>query len=322
MSGATVSPVPLRVLFAGTPDVAVPALTALIDDPRIEVVGVLTNPDRARGRSSSPQRSAVAELAHHHVLPLLQPMRPVDAIDDIRSLDAHVGAVVAYGALLPRRVLETLPMGFVNLHFSLLPRWRGAAPVQHAIAAGDRVTGVSVFRLDEGMDTGPLLRTAEVELSDTEDAGDLLVDLARVGAPLLLEGLLAVAAGEQGMAQRAEGATLAPKLRPEDARIDWSLPAPAVAARIRSLTPRPGALTTFRGQRLKLAAPSPAPLQVTASPIDPPPGAVVALDGVLQVACGEGTVRIGRLQPEGRRWLAADEFINGQRIRVGELLGD
>jgi methionyl-tRNA formyltransferase len=322
VSGATVSPVPLRVLFAGTPDVAVPALTALIEDPRFEVVAVLTNPDRARGRSSSPQRSAVAELAHHHDLPLLQPMRPVDAIDDIRSLGAHVGAVVAYGALLPRRVLETLPLGFINLHFSLLPRWRGAAPVQHAIAAGDRVTGVSVFRLDEGMDTGPLLRTAEVELSDTVDAGDLLADLARVGAPLLLEGLLAVAAGEQGKAQRAEEVTLAPKLRPEDARIDWSLPATAVAACIRSLTPRPGALTTFRGQRLKLAAPSPAPLQVTASPIDPPPGAVVALDGVLQVACGEGTVRIGRLQPEGRRWLEADEFINGQRIRVGELLGD
>jgi methionyl-tRNA formyltransferase len=315
-------PLPLRVLFAGTPDVAIPSLAALVEDRRFEVVGVLTNPDRARGRSATPQRSAVAAFAHEHGLPLLQPQRPVGALDEIRELDASVGAVVAYGALLPPSVLGALPLGFVNLHFSLLPRWRGAAPVQRAIAAEDRVSGVSVFRLDEGMDTGPLLRQLEVVLGE-EDAGDVLAELAGRGAPLLLEALLALAAGEEARPQAEEGATLAPKLTAADAQVEWDVPAPQVAARIRSVTPRPGAVTTFRGQRIKLAGPGiPAPDVVRASPSGQRPGEILGLDGGLLVACGEGVVRIGRVQPEGRRWVDSIEFINGQRIQVGELLGD
>ena len=324
MSGATSEQRPLRVLFAGTPDVAVPALAALVEDPRFEVVGVLTNPDRARGRSGSPQPSAVAVFADAHGLPLLRPQRPSDALEELRALDATVGAVVAYGALLPRRVLDALPLGFVNLHFSLLPRWRGAAPVQHAIAAGDRVTGVSVFRLDDGMDTGPLLRQLEVQLADDADAGDVLEDLARRGVPVLLEALLALAAGEEPRPQSDEGATMAPKLSASDARVDWSLPASVVAARIRSVSPRPGALTQFRGQRLKVAAPSLPPEGTLgeSAGLDVPPGRILALEDGLLVACGEGAVRIGRLQPEGRRWVVASEFVNGQRVLVGEVLGD
>jgi methionyl-tRNA formyltransferase len=322
VSSAAPSARPLRVLFAGTPEVALPSLSALVEDARFHVVGVLTNPDRARGRSAALRRSAVADLAHDHDLPLLQPERPADALDELRSLDATVGAVVAYGALLPPSVLEALPLGFVNLHFSLLPRWRGAAPVQHAIAAGDRTTGVSVFRLDRGMDTGPLLRQVEVGLGD-EDAGDVLADLAHRGAPLLLEALLALAAGEEARPQPDQGVTLAPKLTPADARVDWSLTAPVVAARIRSVSPRPGALTTFRGQRLKIGGPSVPPPQAYAPAVsEVRPGTILALDEGLLVACGEGAIRIGRLQPEGRRWIASSEFINGQRIALGERLGD
>ncbi len=324
MSGATPQQDPLRVLFAGTPDVAVPALAAMVEDPRFEVVGVLTNPDRPRGRSGSPQRSAVAEFAHTHGIPLLRPQRPGDALEELRAIDATVGAVVAYGALLPRRVLDAPPLGFVNLHFSLLPRWRGAAPVQHAIVAGDRVTGVSVFRLDDGMDTGPLLRQLEVQLGDDADAGDVLEDLARRGVPVLLEALLALAAGEEPRPQSEEGATMAPKLSASDARVDWSLPASVVAARIRSVSPRPGALTQFRGQRLKVAAPSLPPEGTLgeSAGLDVPPGRILALEEGLLVACGDGAVRIARVQPEGRRWVAASEFVNGQRVRVGEVLGE
>ena len=150
---------PIRVLFAGTPEVALPALDLLVADDRFRVVAVLTNPDRPRGSSATPQPSAVASRAAELALPLLQPQRVRDALDAIRDSGADVGAIVAYGSILPPAVLDALPLGFVNLHFSLLPRWRGAAPVQHAIRAGDAVTGVTAFRLDAGMDTGPVLRS-------------------------------------------------------------------------------------------------------------------------------------------------------------------
>jgi methionyl-tRNA formyltransferase len=169
---------PVKVLFAGTPEVALPALDLLVADPRFDVVAVLTNPDRPRGRSATPQPSAVASRARDLGVPLLQPERVRDAADAIRGSGADVGAIVAYGSILPPAVLEALPLGFVNLHFSLLPRWRGAAPVQHAIRAGDTVTGVTAFRLDAGMDTGPVLRTLERPISDGMDAGALL-DAAR-----------------------------------------------------------------------------------------------------------------------------------------------
>jgi methionyl-tRNA formyltransferase len=309
---------PLRVLFAGTPDVALPSLEALLADERVVVVGVLTNPDRPRGRSAVPQRSSVAEFALQRNLALLQPVRPGDALEDIRALGADVGAVVAYGAILPPPVLAALPYGFVNLHFSLLPRWRGAAPVQRAIAAQDRRTGVSVFRLDAGMDTGPLLRQVEVALREDADAGDVLSELAVVGAPVLLEGLLALAGGEIPDPQAQTGVTLAPKLGAADAAIDWRLDAAALCARIRSVSPRPGAVTTWQGRRLKVAEPS----VVDAVPgTGGDPGRILDVEEGVVVACGTGAVRLGRFQPEGRRWVDAEEFVNGQRVMVGELLG-
>jgi methionyl-tRNA formyltransferase len=317
------APQALRVLFAGTPDVALPSLRALVEDGRIEVVGVLANPDRPRGRSAQPARSPVAEFAHERGLVLLQPERPIDALQGIRELGADIGAVVAYGAILPQTMLEALPLGFVNLHFSLLPRWRGAAPVQRAIAAGDQRTGVSVFQLDRGMDTGPLLRQLEVTLPEASDAGDVLADLAVLGAPVLVEALLAVASGEEPTPQPVVGVTLAPKLTAEDALVDWRLPAERVAARIRSVSPRPGALTHLGGRRIKVGGPS--VVAEADTPTGPSgqlvPGEVLSIQGGLLIACGEGAVQLARLQQEGRRWVSADEFVNGQRVAPGDVLG-
>ena len=309
---------PVRVLFAGTPDVAIPALDLLLDDDRFEVVAVLTNPDRPRGRSSRPVPSPVAERAEMAGIPVLRPERVRDAADEIASSGAHIGAVVAYGSILPPHVLGALPLGFVNLHFSLLPRWRGAAPVQHAIRAGDAVTGVTAFRLDEGMDTGPVLRTLEVVPPDDVDAGALLEALATAGAPVLADALLAVSAGEAGEAQSDEGATLAPRIGPSDAVIDWQETAEEVARHVRSVTPRPGASTTLAGDRLKLAAAVPGPDTGPGAA----PGTVIGTDGeAIVVACGTGTVRIGRVQLAGRPWSDAADQVRGRRITPGTVLG-
>lgn len=307
----------LRVLFAGTPEVAVPSLTLLDDDPRFEVVAVLTNPDRPRGRSGTPVPSPVATEAGERRIPILRPERVADAAAAIGASGAAVGAVVAYGSILPARVLEALPLGFVNLHFSLLPRWRGAAPVQHAVRAGDPVTGVSAFRLDAGMDTGPVLRRLEVGVPDDADAGDLLTVLAAQGAPVLADGLLAVAAGELGQPQPDVGVTMAPRLAPEDAVVDWREDAASVARRVRSVTPRPGARTTLDGALLKLAG-----VRVRAEGDAAPPGRVLGVhEGRLEVACGTGTLLVERLQPAGRAWMSAEDALRGRRLAVGTVLG-
>jgi methionyl-tRNA formyltransferase len=318
---------PLRVLFAGTPDVALPALEFLCADPRFEVVGVLTNPDRPRGRSRRPEPSAVARHALAAGLPnLLRPERVGEAVPAIVATGAEVGAVVAYGSILSRAVLDALPLGFVNLHLSLLPRWRGAAPVQHAIRAGDAVTGCSVFRLDEGMDTGPLLRTSEHPIPAGADSDRLLDDLARAGAPLLAEGLLAVAAGDEGVAQPAGGVTLAPRIRTSDAVVDWSASAAEVERHIRSVTSRPGASTTVDAGRIKLAHPSLVDPDPTAAGDDAGagrvPGTIVGTDGEgIVVACGVGSVRIERVQFSGRPWATGAEQVRGRRLAVGMVLG-
>ena len=312
----------VRVLFAGTPDVALPSLDLLHEDPRVDVVAVLTNPDRARGRSGTPAPSPVAERAMALGLPLLRPERVADAEEAIRSSGAELGAVVAYGSILPDSVLAALPQGFVNLHFSLLPRWRGAAPVQHAIRAGDPTTGVTAFRLDAGMDTGPVLRRLEVRPPDDVEAGPLLDELATLGAPVLLDALLAVASGEQGSPQPAEGATLAPRIRPEDAEVRWASPADEVARTIRSVTPRPGAFTTLDGQRVKFAGAAPEPQGEEPASASVAGTVVAADEGGIVVACGSGSVRITRVQLAGRPWASAADLVRGRRLGVGMVLGD
>ena len=309
---------PIRVLFAGTPDVAVPALDLLLADGRFMVVAVLTNPDRPRGRSSRPVSSPVAVRAEAAGVPVLRPARVRDAAGEIASSGAHIGAVVAYGSILPPSVLAALPEGFVNLHFSLLPRWRGAAPVQHAIRAGDAVTGVTAFRLDEGMDTGPILRTLEVVPRDDVDAGALLDALAAAGAPVLADALVAASSGEPGTPQPEEGVTLAPRIVPADAEIDWRGTVQEVARQVRSVTPRPGASTSCEGERLKVAGATPGPDGEDGAP----PGTVVGTDGdAIVVACGAGTVRIARVLLAGRPWSGAADQVRGRRITVGTVLG-
>ena len=307
---------PLRVLFAGTPEVALPSLDRLVEDTRFAVVAVLTNPDRPRGRSGRPEASPVARRAAALGLPVLRPERPADALADLVATGAQVGAVVAYGALLPERVLAALPLGFVNLHFSLLPRWRGAAPVQHAIRAGDATTGVTVFRLDRGMDTGPVLRSLERPMPEGIEAGALLDLLAVEGAPVLADGLLALADGEEPRAQDADGATAAPKLTPADAAIDWAADAEEVARSIRSVTPRPGAHTLLGPDRLKVAG-----VRVVTDAPPAPPGTLVTLEDAVLVACGDGAVRLERVQFPGRPWTTALEQVRGRRLTSGTVLG-
>jgi methionyl-tRNA formyltransferase len=312
---------PLRVLFAGTPEVALPSLDLLLADERFDVVAVLTNPDRPRGRSARPEPSPVAARAHELGLTLLQPERPMDALEAIAATGAEVGAVVAYGALLPERVLGALPHGFVNLHFSVLPRWRGAAPVQHAIRAGDTTTGATVFRLDRGMDTGAVLRTLERPMPEGMEAGGLLTLLAVEGAPLLAEGLLALAAGEEPREQTRDGVTLAPKLGPADAEIDWTAEADEIARIVRSVTPRPGAHTELGPDRLKLAGVTVLPASDVAAGTGVVPGTVHAdAEGII-VSCGRGALRIEHVQFPGRPWSTAAEQVRGRRLTTGMVLG-
>jgi methionyl-tRNA formyltransferase len=307
----------VRIAFLGTPDVAVPTLQALLAADDVEVVAVLTNPDRPRGRSKQPVAPPVKEAALAAGVDVWQPARPREVLDDLRGLDVDACAVVAYGALLPPDVLAVGGHGFVNLHFSLLPRWRGAAPVQHAIRAGDAVTGVTTFVLDEGMDTGPVLASLEEPIRSDDTAGSLLQRLAALGAPVLVDSLRALVDGATPTPQPTDGATLAPKITPSDVALDLDAAAVEVDRLVRSADPAPGAHTTFRGKRLKVARVVPLPLEH-----DLPPGAVVERrpDGVV-IACGEGAIQLTEVQPEGKARMDGAAFANGYSPEVGERLG-
>ena len=324
----------MRIAFLGTPEVAVPALEALVGTDDVDIVAVITNPDRPRGRRGTPQPPPVKVAAEQHGLEVWQPAKPREVLAELRALDLDACAVVAYGALLPRDVLDAGGRGMVNLHFSLLPRWRGAAPVQHALRAGDEVTGVTTFVLDEGMDTGPVLDTLEVPIEPDVSAGALLERLAALGAPVLVDSLRRLVDGQQPTPQPAEGATLAPKIAPEDVAIDFTDTARGVVDLARSADPAPGAHTTFRGKRLKIYR-----AEVTgvsevaedaddaggddsATPAGARPGEVVARDrtGVV-VATGDRPVRLLMVQPEGKARMDGAAFANGYRPEPGERFG-
>jgi methionyl-tRNA formyltransferase len=306
----------MRVVFLGTPDVAVPSLQALLEADDVEVVAVVTNPDRPRGRSRTPQPPPVKVVAQDAGIAVWQPERARDMLDDLRALAPDACAVVAYGALLPADVLAAGGAGFVNLHFSLLPRWRGAAPVQHAIRAGDAVTGITTFVLDQGMDTGPLLRQVEVAIQPEETAGELLDRLAVMGAPVLVDSLRDLVGGATPRPQPADGVTLAPKITPDDVVIQFDRPAAHVAALVRSASPAPGAHTTLDGERFKVHR---------ARTVDGPdgePGQIVALDreGPI-VACSDGHVLFTEVQPAGRARMDGAAWVNGHRPEVGTRFG-
>ena len=308
----------MRLLFAGTPEPAVPSLEALLASDH-EVVAVLTRPDARSGRGRTVSRSPVAERADAAGVPVLQPRSPREPefLEQLAGLAVDCAPVVAYGALVPQPALDLPRHGWVNLHFSLLPAWRGAAPVQHAIMAGDEITGASTFLLEAGLDTGPVFGTVTEAIGPRDTAGDLLGRLAVSGAALLVATLDGIAAGTLvAEPQPAEGISLAPKVEPADARVNWSLPAHVVDRRIRGVTPAPGAWTTWRGDRLRLGPVEPLP---TSLGLDA--GEVSVGAGGVLVGTGRGAVRLGEVQPAGKRMIPAADWARGARLEPGERLG-
>ncbi|MGH8969581.1 MAG: methionyl-tRNA formyltransferase [Actinomycetes bacterium] len=309
----------MRLVFAGTPDAAVPALDALLGSSH-QVVAVVTRPDAPAGRGRRLTGSPVAARAEEAGVELLKPERVGDPqfLDRLRGLAPDCAPVVAYGALVPPGALEIPPYGWVNLHFSLLPAWRGAAPVQHALLHGDDVTGATAFRLEEGLDTGPVYGVLTETVRPTDTSGDLLDRLARAGAGLLVATLDALERGEvDAVPQQSEGVSHAPKLTTDDARVDWSAPALRVDRLVRACTPVPGAWTTFRGDRLRLGPVRPA-LDVDGAHLGP--GSLRVERARVLVGCGAGAVELGEVRPPGRRPMPADAWARGLRDADGERL--
>ncbi|TFV75597.1 methionyl-tRNA formyltransferase [Blastococcus sp. CT_GayMR19] len=307
----------MRLLFAGTPAPAVPSLEALLGSGH-EVVAVLTRPDAPAGRGRKVSRSPVAERADAAGIPVLQPRSPREPefLAELAGLAVDCAPVVAYGALVPPAALDIPRHGWVNLHFSLLPAWRGAAPVQHAIMAGDELTGAATFRLEAGLDTGPVFGLVTEPIGPRDTAGDLLDRLAVSGAGLLVATLDGIEAGTLvAEPQPADGVSLAPRIETADARVDWALPAHVVDRRVRGVTPAPGAWTTWRGERLRLGPVEPVPAD------ELHPGEIrSSADGVL-VGTGRGAVRLGQVQPAGKRMLPAADWARGARPAAGERVG-
>ena len=302
-----------RVVFMGSPAFAVPCLRALA--AAHEVALVISQPDKPAGRggqlTAPPVKLAALELG----LPILQPKsaRNGELRDALRASGAELAAVVAYGKILPKDVLEALPRGCLNVHGSILPRYRGAAPVQWAVIHGDAETGVDIMQLDEGMDTGPVLLEKRLAIDPDETAGELLDRLAPIGAAALLEALAALDTLVPRPQDHA-AATHAPMLEKSDGAIDFARPAAAVAARIRGLDPWPGAYAMHRGQPHKLFRARPESGQGA-------PGTVLAIDAAgLRVACGDGAVLIKEIQAAGRKRMAAAQFASGRGIAVGDVL--
>ena len=307
----------VRLIFAGTPQVAVPSLRALADSDH-EVVAVVTRPDARVGRGRklvpSPVRVAADELG----IPVLTPATPKDPefIAAITGLAPDCCPVVAYGVLLPQGVLDIPTHGWVNLHFSLLPAWRGAAPVQRAIIAGDEITGASTFRIDVGLDTGPVFGTMTERVRPDDTSGALLDRLAEAGAPLLVATMDGIASGDlDPQPQPADGISHAAKLTVEDARVDFTHPALAVDRRIRGCTPAPGAWTTFRGDRLKFG-----PVTITEETL--PVGVIEARKREVLVGTADLAVRLGEVVPLGKKPMPAADWARGVRVTADERLGE
>ena len=297
----------MRVLFAGTPAVAVPSLDALID-AGFDVVAVLTRPDAPLGRKRVLTPSPVAARAAELGIEIIHAAK-VDAgvTDRIAAAAPDVAAIVAYGGLIPRAALAVPRHGWVNLHFSLLPAWRGAAPVQRAVIAGDDVTGAVTFRLEEGLDTGPVFGTLTETVHHGDTAGALLERLSHSGAVLLAQTLSAIDAGKAVALPQQGDVSLAPKLSLEDGRLDWHQPALAIGRRARGVTPEPGAWTMLEGQRIKLEPVLPAPECTALRP------GQLAMDGKrVLVGTGSHPVELTRVQPAGKKMMAAADWARGQ----------
>ena len=302
----------MRVVFAGTPEVALPALDAIASSSH-ELVGVVTRPDAPAGRGRKLTASPVAQRAEELGVPTLKPGRPSEPefLEALQALAPECCPVVAYGALLPQSALDIPPHGWVNLHFSVLPAWRGAAPVQHAIRAGDEVSGATTFRIVKELDAGPTYGVMTETIRPHDTAGDLLTRLAEGGAGLLVATLDGIAEGAlEAREQPADGVSFAPKVQVEDARIDWSTPAPAVDRQVRACTPFPGAWTTYDDERVKIGPVTPVEVELA-------PGALEVTKSAVLVGTAGGAVRLGEVKPHGRRQMAAADWARGVHFPRG-----
>jgi len=306
----------VRVVYFGTPDFAVPSLRALVGEG-FDVVGVVTRPDKPTGRHrshSTPSAVKVAALADD--LPVLQPERPSepDFLAQIAQLAPDLSIVAAYGHILPQQLLDVPKRGSVNVHASLLPALRGAAPIQRAILAGLAETGITIMQMDAGMDSGPILHQVSTPIAEDETGGELSERLAELGAEALIEALTLIdEAGLEPRAQDPARATFAPKIKREEERLDWSCPAEAVARKIRAFDPKPGAWTTGRAKELKLFGARAVEGAGAA-------GAVLRADDELVIACGAGAVSAEEVQPSGRARMPVRAFVNGRGVAVGDRL--
>jgi methionyl-tRNA formyltransferase len=307
----------MRLVFAGTPAAAVPSLRALLDSQH-DVVAVVTRPPKRAGRGRRETSSPVANVAAEAGLPVLSPEKPGDPdfLAALRDLRPDCCPVVAYGALLREQTLAVPRHGWVNLHFSLLPAWRGAAPVQHAILAGDDVTGASTFLIEAGLDTGPVYGVVTEAIRPTDTAGDLLARLAQAGARLLVVTMDGIADGTlEARPQPSDGVSIAGKITVPDAEVSWQQPARHIDRQVRACTPAPGAWTTFRDERVKLG-----PVRLRGAN-DLAPGELRAERAGVAVGTATAEVELGTVQPPGKRPMPAGDWARGARLEPGESFG-
>jgi len=305
----------LRLVFMGTPEFAVPILDAIVDNGH-KVAAVYTRPPRPAGRGMALQASPVAHAAERFGLPVFTPktLREAGTVDALRAHDADAAVVVAYGMILPKPVLALFPLGCFNLHASLLPRWRGAAPIQRALMAGDRETGVAIMRMEEGLDTGPVATMERIAIDPDATAGDVHDQLAKLGAALMVRALVALERHELRLTpQASDGVSYANKIDKSETQIDWTQPWSKVHDHCRGLSPFPGAWFEHpNAGRIKV-------LRTTKGSGGGAPGRV--LDDTLTVACGEGAIRLLELQRAGRQPMRAEEFLRGTAMPAGSVLG-
>jgi methionyl-tRNA formyltransferase len=322
---------PLRIVFCGTPAFAVPTLLALAAQPDFEIAGVITQPDRPSGRGQQVSISSVKNAALAAGIPVYQPERIKEeaAQQYLQTAAADLIVIIAYGQIIPARLIAIPRLGWINLHGSLLPKYRGAAPIHWAVANGEKRTGLTTMQIDAGLDTGPMLLKHETEIGADETSPELYARLAEAGAPLMVETLRGLAAGTlKSTPQDDSQKTFAPPLKKEDGRIDWSRRAAEIYNRMRGFQPWPGAFTTFRGKTCQVwgkpaaEAAATAPIPAT-SDAPAAPGTLSVKNGEVWVAAGHGTsLKLETVQMEGRKKVAAREFANGARLAPGEKFGD
>jgi methionyl-tRNA formyltransferase len=310
-----------RIIFMGTPELARVTLRALLNDPRLEVVAAVTQPDRPKGRDLKVQFSPVKELALEHKLAALQPERAREPnfIESLRGFAPELIVVAAFGQILPQAILDLPPYGCINVHTSLLPKYRGAGPIQWAIINGEQETGVTIMKMDAGMDTGPILTQTKTPITPEDNAQTLHDRLAELGAELLIQTIPDYIAGKiEPRPQAIEGVSYAPKIKKQDGLIDWAQPAVAICNKVRGLVPWPGAFTHLPGEPAHL-------LKIWKAEVTDDsgsPGAILRADksGII-VGCGAGALRITEVQREGGKRLPARDFLAGHQLSIGWILG-